>query len=87
MPCFFSSSSSFFRSVWNSLAAEASAGRCSLTQRVKSIAAAGGRKLGLLLWTEWLKKKNMTVSCGRAEGRETVVWFLIHLNLHPSHVL
>lgn len=57
MPCFFSSSSSFFRSVWNSLAAEASAGRCSLTQRVKSIAAAGGRKLGLLLRTEWLKKK------------------------------
>lgn len=43
----------FFHSVWNSLAAEASAGRCSLTQRVKSIAAAGGRKLGLLLRTEW----------------------------------
>ncbi len=46
---------SFLHSVWNSLAAEASTGRCSLTQRVKSIAAAagGGVKLGLLFWTEW----------------------------------
>lgn len=44
---------SFLNSVWNSLAGEASGGRCSLTQRVKSIAAAGGEELGLLFWTEW----------------------------------
>lgn len=45
---------SFFHSVWNSLAGEASRGRSSLTQRVKSIAAAaGGKKLRSLFWTEW----------------------------------
>lgn len=40
---------SLLRSVWNSLSGEASRGRCSLTQRVKSIAAAaGGNNFGLL---------------------------------------
>lgn len=45
------------------------------------------QEVGIIASDGMVKKKNMTVSCGRAEGRETVVWFLIHLNLHPSHVL
>lgn len=47
-PAFFS----FLNSVWNSLAGESSGGRCSLTQTVKLIAAAGGKELGLSFRTE-----------------------------------
>lgn len=65
---------SFLHSVWNSLAGEASTGRCSLTQRVKSIAEAGGEKLALLFWTEWLYINTATVFQPRGKLNVAVIW-------------
>lgn len=64
---------SFLHSVWNSLAGEASTGRCSLTQRVKSIAEAGGEKLALLFWTEWLYINTATVFQPRGKLNVAVI--------------
>lgn len=73
-PAFFSSS---LHSVWNSLAGEAGRGRCSLTQRVKSIAA-GGKKLRLLFQREWTWNIYINIYTYARRQKENSCVILIH---------